>query len=131
MLKDDKYFEAFKRNLLVTATTHGGEEILERDYMPGYDDDSQELFKKNNISCTVFSAMYNKVTWAKPLSGNMNQLWMQKQYGRILRLTYPHNPKDSMKGIDCMAMDPLLSMIDHGKSLLNNLFSISMNNLGN
>ena len=46
MSKDEKYFEAFKRNLLVTATTHGCEEIMEEDYMPGYDDDSQELFKQ-------------------------------------------------------------------------------------
>ena len=36
--------------------------------------------------------------------------------------------KDSMKGIDCMHMYPLWSMIDHGKPLLNNLLSISMNN---
>ena len=27
VLKDEKYFEAFKRNLLVTATTHDCEEI--------------------------------------------------------------------------------------------------------
>ena len=39
-----------------------------------------------------------------------------------LRLTCPHHPKDSMKGIDCMPMHPLLSMIDHGKALRNNLF---------
>ena len=30
---------------MVTATAHGCEEILEGDYMPGYDDDSQELFQ--------------------------------------------------------------------------------------
>ena len=46
MLNDDKYFEAFKRNLLVTATTHGCKQILEGDYKPGYDDDSQEQFKQ-------------------------------------------------------------------------------------
>ena len=45
MLNDETYFEAFKSNLLVTATTHDCEEILERDSMPGYDDDSQELFE--------------------------------------------------------------------------------------
>ena len=45
-LKDEKYFEAFKRNLLGTVTTHGCEEVLEVDYMPGYDDDSQELFQQ-------------------------------------------------------------------------------------
>ena len=46
ILKDEKYFEAFKRYLLVTATTHGCEETLEGDYMPGSDDDSQEHFKQ-------------------------------------------------------------------------------------
>ena len=46
ILKDKKYFEAFKRNLLVTATTHGSEEILEGDYMPRNDDDSQALFQQ-------------------------------------------------------------------------------------
>ena len=39
--------------------------------------------------------------------------------------------KDSMKDVDCMHMFPLLSMIDHGKTLLNSLFFISMSNLGN
>ena len=34
ILKDETYFEAFKRNLLVTATTHACEEILEGGYMP-------------------------------------------------------------------------------------------------
>ena len=56
ILKDEKYFEAFKRNLLVTATTHGSEEILEGDYMPGYDDDSQELFQqKQYFTYSVFN----------------------------------------------------------------------------
>ena len=58
ILKDEKYFEAFKRNLLVTATTHGCEEILEGDYMPGYDDDSQELFQQKQ--CFMYS-VFNKV----------------------------------------------------------------------
>ena len=88
MLKDEKYFEAFKRNLLVTAVAHGCEEILEGDYMPGYDDDSQELFKqKQFFMCSVFNRKsvtkfkvnnselfyfityflkYYKVTWVKP-----------------------------------------------------------------
>ena len=29
ILKDEKYFEAFKMNLLVTATTHSCEEVLD------------------------------------------------------------------------------------------------------
>ena len=56
MLKDEKYFEDVKRNFLVTATTHGCEEILEGDYMPGYDDDSQELFQqKQHFMYSVFN----------------------------------------------------------------------------
>ena len=35
------------------------------------------------------------------------------------------------EGVDCMHMYPLPSMIDHGKTLLNNLFFISMNNTDN
>ena len=41
ILKDEMYFEAFKRNLLVTATTHDCEEILNGDYKPESNDDSQ------------------------------------------------------------------------------------------
>ena len=50
--------------------------------------------------------------------------------GRNLSLTSPHHLKDSMKGADYMPMFPLLSMIGHGKALLNSLFFISLNNLG-
>ena len=57
-LKDEKYFEAFKRNLLVTATSHGCYKILEGDYMPGYDDDSQELVQQNQY---LMYSVVNKV----------------------------------------------------------------------
>ena len=49
---------------MVTATTHGFEEILEGDYMSGYDDDSQELFQQKQY---FMYRVFNKVlTWAKP-----------------------------------------------------------------
>ena len=49
ILKDEKYFEAFKRNLLVTDTTHICEEDLDPQYKPGHDADSQELFPTETI----------------------------------------------------------------------------------
>ena len=52
------FFDAFKRNLLPTATTHGCEEIQEGEYMIGYDDDSQELFQKNQY---CMYSVFNKV----------------------------------------------------------------------
>ena len=60
ILKDEKYFEAFKRNLLVTATTHGCEEILEGDYIPGHDDDSQEPFRKKILHVHCFQQSATK-----------------------------------------------------------------------
>ena len=63
MLNNEKYFLAFKRNLLVTATTHGCKEILEGDYVPGYDDDSQELFKQKQY---FMYSVFNKVLQSDP-----------------------------------------------------------------
>ena len=55
-LKDEEYFEPFKYDLLVTTTTANGcEEVLESEYLPGYDDDSQELFKKKYFMHSVMS----------------------------------------------------------------------------
>ena len=65
-LKDEKYFEPFKRNLLITATTHACEEVLDVDYMPGYDNDVKNCSNRSNTSCTMFSTKYSKLTWAKP-----------------------------------------------------------------
>ena len=46
ILRDEKYFVAFKRNLLVTATTHGCEEVFDWMYRPENTRDDQELFKQ-------------------------------------------------------------------------------------
>ena len=60
---DEKYFEALKRTFMVTATTHGCEEIREGGYMPGYDDDSQEVFQqKQYFMYSVFNKVL-QVTW--------------------------------------------------------------------
>ena len=63
MLKDEKYFVAFKRNLLVTVTTHDCEEILNGDYKPENSAEFRDYLNKSNISCTVLSKRYYKVTW--------------------------------------------------------------------
>ena len=47
-----------QRNLMVTTTTHGSEEILEGDYMPQYDDDSQEQFQQKQY---FMYSVFNKV----------------------------------------------------------------------
>ena len=71
-LKDEKYFEAFKRNLLVTVTvtTHDCEDILDGNYKPENNNDSEELFKqKKHFMYSVF----NKV-----LQSNMGKTIVRK-----------------------------------------------------
>ena len=56
ILKDEKYFESFKRNLLVTTTTHSCEEVLDAHYIPGHDEDSHKLFQqKHDFMYSVFN----------------------------------------------------------------------------
>ena len=52
---------------MVTVTTHGCEEILEGDYIPGYDNDSQELFQQKQY---FMYSVFNKVLqsdWGKTI----------------------------------------------------------------
>ena len=58
ILKDEKYFEASKRNLLVTAATHDCEEILNGDYKPENNADCRELFEQKQY---YMHSIFNKV----------------------------------------------------------------------
>ena len=58
VLQDEKCFEAFKRNLLVTATTHDCEEVLDGTYRPENTRDSHELFKQKKY---FMYSVFNKV----------------------------------------------------------------------
>ena len=55
-LKDEKYYESFKRSVLVTARGHDCEEILQPTFRPRGDADSLELFRlKNDFMYSVFN----------------------------------------------------------------------------
>ena len=60
--KDEKYYESFKRYVLVTARAHDCEEILQPTYRPRSDADSLELFRLKMILCIVFSIYVSSVT---------------------------------------------------------------------
>ena len=47
-LKDEKYYESFKRSVSVTARAHDCEEILQPTFRPRGDADSLELFRLKN-----------------------------------------------------------------------------------
>ena len=58
ILNDEKYFEAFERNPLVTATTHDCEEIQDGNYKPENNNDSKELIKQKKY---FMYSVFNKV----------------------------------------------------------------------
>ena len=58
ILKDENYFGSFKRNLLVTTTRHSCEEVLDAHYIPGHDEDSQELSQQKQY---FMYSVFNKV----------------------------------------------------------------------
>ena len=75
-LKDEKYYESFKRSVLVTARAHDCEEILQPTFRPRGDADSLELFTlKNEFMYRVFN---------KCLLSDMGKTIVRKHLDNIL-----------------------------------------------
>ena len=56
-LKDERYFDGFKRSLLIVAKTHECNEVLDPNYTPGSEPAEQELFEaKQTFMFSVFNA---------------------------------------------------------------------------
>ena len=56
-LKDERYFDGFKRSLLIVAKTHECNEVLDPNYTPGSEPEEQELFEaKQTFMFSVFNA---------------------------------------------------------------------------
>ena len=83
-LKDEKYYESFKRSVLVTARAHDCEEILQPTFRLRGDADSLELFRlKNDFMYSVFSKCLlsdmGKTIVRKHLD-NMNAQWVWEEF---------------------------------------------------
>ena len=56
-LKDERYFDGFKRNLFIVAKTHKCSEVLDPNYTPGNEPEEKELFEAKQTSMfSVFNA---------------------------------------------------------------------------
>ena len=56
-LKDERYFDGFKRSLLIVSKTHECNEVLDPNYTPGSEPEEQELFEaKQTFMFSVFNA---------------------------------------------------------------------------
>ena len=103
---------------LSEVKTHGCEEILIGNCKPEKDIDS--VFNQ------VLQSDIGK-TIVRKYAPTLNAQAVWKDFESHMSTSF----KGQMKGIDYMYMYPQLSMTGLGNALLNNLFSTSMNNLGN
>ena len=56
-LKDERYFDGFKRSLVIVAKTHKCSEVLDHNYTPGSEPEEKELFEaKQTFMFSVFNA---------------------------------------------------------------------------
>ena len=56
-LQDERYFNGFKRSLLIVAKTHECNEVLDPNYTPGSEPEEQDLFEvKQTFMFSVFNA---------------------------------------------------------------------------
>ena len=56
-LKDERYFDGFKRSLFIVAKTHKCNEVLDPNYTPGSEPEEKELFEaKQTFMFSVFNA---------------------------------------------------------------------------
>ena len=56
-LKDERYFDGFKKNLFIVAKSHECNEVLDPTYTPGSEPEQQELFEaKQTFMLSVFNA---------------------------------------------------------------------------
>ena len=119
ILKDEKYFEAFERNLLVTVTIHDCEEILDGNYKPENNNDSKELFNQKKY---FMYSVFHKV-----LQSDMGKTIVRKYAPSLdaqsVWRDFESHMSTSSKGLDEKhRLHAYVSMISHGKALLNNSF---------
>ena len=63
-LKDERYFDGFKRSLFIVAKTHECNEVLDRNYTPGSESEVKELFEaKQAFMASVFNANLQTDMW--------------------------------------------------------------------
>ena len=130
-LKDEKYYESFKRSVLVTARVHDCEEILQPTFSPRRDAYSLELFwLKNDFMYSVFNKCLLSdmgKTIVRKLLDNINA----HGSGRNLQPIRPPPPRARLKSVDYTPMSPPLSWTNLRKAPLSSSFSTSMSSSDN
>ena len=130
-LNDEKYYESFKRSVLVTSRAHDCEEILQPSFRPRSDADSLELFRlKNDFMYSVFNKCLlsdmGKTIVRKHLD-NMNAQWVWEEFATHMTTS----SKGKAESIDYIPMSPPPSWINLGRVPLSSVSSTSMSSSDN
>ena len=67
-LKDERYFDGFKKSSFIVAKSHKCNEALDPTYNPGSAHEQHELFEAKKLLCSVSLLLTFKLTWVRPLS---------------------------------------------------------------
>ena len=130
-LKDERYFDGFKKSLFIVAKTHECNVVLDPTYTPGNEPEEQELFEaRQTFMFSVFNAN---------LQTNMGKTIVRRHLAKtdaqsVWKVLSEHmrtSPKEPQRREDSHNMSPILFWIKTLKVLLNNLSSILLNKLGN
>ena len=101
-LKDEKYYESFKRSVLVTARAHDCEETLQPTFRPRGDADSLELFRlKNDFMYSVFNEY---------LLSDMGKTIVRKHLDNMNAVTSPYSKMHAIGMIATSNLGPLLPL---------------------
>ena len=67
-LKDERYFDGFKRSLFIVAKSHECNEVLDPTYNPDSESEQRGSLKLNKLLCLVSLMLTFRLTWVRPLS---------------------------------------------------------------
>ena len=81
-LKDERYFDGFKRSLFIVAKSHECNEVLDPTYTPGSEPEEQELFEAKQTFMFSVIMLTFKLTWGRPLSEDTWPTLMLNQSGK-------------------------------------------------
>ena len=105
-LKDERYFDGFKRSPLIAAKTHECNEILDPNYTPGSAPEEQELFEsKQTFMFSVFNANHQTDTGKTIVRRHLantdaQSIWKEfsEQKRRLTQYVTNTVPDDNFKG---------------------------------
>ena len=130
-LKDERYFDSFKRSLFIVAKSHEYNEVLDPSYSPGSEPEEQELFEaKQTFMFSVFNAnfqtdMGKSIVRRHLANTDAQSVW--KELSEHMRTS----SKGASEKRRLTQYFTSTVLDDNLKALLSSLSSISMSNFDN